>query len=209
MIGVMATPKSLSVAVPAPAALSPAVDVPSVPLTERFALWMTSEQRRIYGLCYHMLQDRDEADSSTQDVFLKAYRALQKPGAEEPTEPSKWLTRIAVNTCLDRLRSRRWQFWRRRAQATEEQDTLDRAPALEPSADDYYYATQIRDRLGVALAQLSDRQRAVFTLRHYENLSMEEIAGVLGLDTGTVKAHMHRAVSKLRVELRDLYGGRS
>lgn len=205
----MATPKSLSVAVPTPTALSPAVESPSVPLTERFALWMTSEQRRIYGLCYHMLQDRDEADSATQDVFLKAYRALQKPGTEEPTEPAKWLTRIAVNTCLDRLRSRRWQFWRRRAQAAEEQDTLDHTPVLEPGADDYYYATQIRERLSTALAQLSDRQRAVFTLRHYENLSMDEIATVLGLDTGTVKAHMHRAVSKLRVELRDLYGGRS
>lgn len=205
----MAAPKTLTVAVPASATLSPAVTLPAVPLTERFALWMTSEQRRIFGLCYHMLQDRDEADSATQDVFLKAYRALQKPGAEEPTEPAKWLTRIAVNTCLDRLRSRRWQFWRRRAQATEEQDTLDHAVVLDPAADDRYFATQIRERLGAAIERLSDRQRAVFTLRHYENLSMEEIAGVLGLDTGTVKAHMHRAVSKLRVELRDLYGGRA
>jgi RNA polymerase sigma-70 factor (ECF subfamily) len=168
---------------------------------------MTSEQRRVFGLCYHMLQDRDEADSATQDAFLKAYRALQKPGAEEPSEPAKWLTRIAVNTCLDRLRSRRWQFWRRRAQATEEQDTLDRAVVLDPAADDRYFATQIRDRLHAAIDRLSDRQRAVFTLRHYENLSMEEIASVLGLDTGTVKAHMHRAVSKLRIELRDLYEG--
>jgi RNA polymerase sigma-70 factor (ECF subfamily) len=213
MIGVMAAPKTLTVAVPAPATLSPAVTLPAaapaVPLIERFALWMTSEQRRIYGLCYHMLQDRDEADSATQDVFLKAYRALQKPGTEEPTEPAKWLTRIAVNTCLDRLRSRRWQFWRRRAQANEEQDTLDHAVVLDPPADDWYFATQIRERLGAAIARLSDRQRAVFTLRHYENLSMEEIAGVLGLDTGTVKAHMHRAVSKLRIELRDLYGGRA
>ncbi len=205
----MAAPKSLTVAVPAPASLSTASSVSAVPLIERFALWMTSEQRRIYGLCYHMLQDRDEADSATQDVFLKAYRALQKPDAEEPTEPAKWLTRIAVNTCLDRLRSRRWQFWRRRAQVNEEQDTLDRAMVLDPAADDRYFATQIRERLTAAIERLSDRQRAVFTLRHYENLSMEEIAAALGLDTGTVKAHMHRAVSKLRVELRDLYGGRA
>jgi len=57
------------------------------------------------------------------------------------------------------------------------------------------------------MERLSARQRAVFTLRHYEDKSLEEIGLVLGLDVGTVKAHMFRAVSKLRVELRDLYEG--
>jgi DNA-directed RNA polymerase specialized sigma24 family protein len=44
-------------------------------------------------------------------------------------------------------------------------------------------------------------------LKHYEDLSLEEIAGALGLDVGTVKSHMARAVAKLRKELRDLYVG--
>ena len=69
------------------------------------------------------------------------------------------------------------------------------------------FASEIRRRLEEALVLLSDRQRAVFTLRHYEDLSLEEIADTLGLDVGTVKAHMFRAVSKLRVQLRDLYSG--
>ena len=47
----------------------------------------------------------------------------------------------------------------------------------------------------------------MFTLRHYDDLSLEEIGELLGLDVGTVKAHMFRAVSKLRGELRDLYEG--
>jgi RNA polymerase sigma-70 factor (ECF subfamily) len=176
--------------------------------TSDFTAWMLSEQRRVYGLCQHMLQDRDEADSATQDTFLKAHRALQRVGAEDPVEPARWLTRIAVNTCLDRLRSRRWQFWRRRAQAVEDQDALQRTVSPAPEAEDRYFALQIRERLATALDQLSVRQRAVFTLRHYQNLSMEEIASALDLDSGTVKAHMHRAVTKLRVELRDLYGVR-
>ena len=171
-----------------------------------FTAWMTSEQRRIYGLCQHMLQDRDEADSATQDTFLKAHRALQKFGAEDPVEPAKWLTRIAVNTCLDRLRSRRWQFWRRRTQGADDQEALQRTVSRAPEAEDHYFASQIRLRLDTAMGQLSDRQRAVFTLRHYQNFTMEEIAASLQLDAGTVKAHMHRAVTKLRVELRDLYG---
>jgi RNA polymerase sigma-70 factor (ECF subfamily) len=61
--------------------------------------------------------------------------------------------------------------------------------------------------LDAALDKLSPRQRAVFTLRHFEDMSLEEIGLTLGLDVGTVKAHMFRAVGKLRVELRDLYGG--
>lgn len=175
-------------------------------LSSDFSSWMASEQRRIFGLCFHMLQDRDEADSATQDVFLKAHRALQKEGAEDPTEPAKWLTRIAVNTCLDRLRSRRWQFWRRRLSALEEHDAVAQTVSKAPEAEDQYFAEQIRLRLAAALQQLSDRQRAVFTLRHFDNLTMDEIAAALDLDSGTVKAHMHRAVTKLRVELRDLYG---
>jgi RNA polymerase sigma-70 factor (ECF subfamily) len=171
-----------------------------------FAAWMATEQRRIFGLCFHMLQDRDEADSATQDVFLKAYRALQKSPAAQPQDPAKWLTRIAVNTCLDRLRSRRWRFWRRRAPSLDDEQAGWEAVSAAPEAEDQYFARQIRARLATAVAKLSARQRAVFTLRHNENLTMEEIAAVLELDPGTVKAHMHRAVSKLRAELRDLYG---
>ncbi len=204
MIGVMAEP-----------ALAKQALLETLPIREdlrsasEFTSWMISEQRRVYGLCQHMLQDRDEADSATQDTFLKAHRALQRLGADEPIEPTRWLTRIAVNTCLDRLRSRRWQFWRHRAQAQEDLDALLRTVSPAPEAEDRYFAIQIRQRLAQALEQLSVRQRAVFTLRHYQNLSMEEIAATLDLDAGTVKAHMHRAVTKLRVELRDLYEVRS
>ena len=61
--------------------------------------------------------------------------------------------------------------------------------------------------VNAALGRLSARQRAVFTLRHYDQKSLEEIGTLLGLDVGTVKAHMFRAVSKLREELRDVYEG--
>ena len=207
MMGVMSEPSLAKQALLECLAVREGLSVPG-DSTARFTAWMISEQRRIYGLCQHMLQDRDEADSATQDTFFKAHRALQRIGVDEPVEPAKWLTRIAVNTCLDRLRSRRWQFWRRRAQALEDQEGLLRTVSPNPEAEDHYFALQIRLRLTAALDQLSERQRAVFTLRHYQNLTMEEIAAALNLDSGTVKAHMHRAVTKLRVELRDLYGAR-
>jgi len=172
--------------------------------TADFSGWMLSEQRRIFLLCQRMLGEADEADSATQDVFLKAFRALQK---QEVTldEPGKWLTRIAVNTCLDRLRSRRWQFWRRRPEQHDEELILSMAPSMSPDAEDGVFARQISERLAAALDKLSPRQRAVFTLRHYEDRSLDEIAALLDLDVGTVKAHMARGVAKLRVELKDLY----
>jgi len=175
--------------------------------TANFTTWMASEQRRVYGLCQRLLRDADEADSATQDVFLKAYQALRKEDAKALDDPARWVTRIAVNTCLDRLRSQKWRFWRRRPTQQDEQMILRLASSARPEAEDRYFAGQIRVRLEEALERLSPRQRATFTLRHYDDLSLEEIGNVLELDIGTVKAHMHRAVVKLRHELRDLYGG--
>lgn len=172
-----------------------------------FGSWMTSEQRRIYLLCRRMLQDPDEADSATQDVFLKAYRALSKASGEanELDNPSKWVTRIAVNTCLDRLRSRSWKIWQRRPAVEDEEFILQTVAGSAPDAESRVFATQIQQRLEKALTKLSDRQRAVFSLRHYDAMALEEIAGVLKLDVGTVKAHLFRAIAKLREELKDLY----
>jgi len=173
--------------------------------TREFGAWMASEQKRVFLLCRRMLEDSEEADSATQDTFLKAWQALTRPDSKELDDPGKWLTRIAVNTCLDRLRSRRWQFWRKRPEPEDEQTILQLAPAVGPNAEDKIFAEQIGQRLSSALDKLSLRQRAVFALRHYEDRSLADIAGILDLDIGTVKVHLFRAIEKLREELHDLY----
>ncbi len=175
--------------------------------TADFSSWMLAEQGRIFRLCQRMLGDSDEAGSAVQDVFLKAYQAWDRTAAELD-DPSRWVTRIAVNTCLDRLRSRRWQFWRRRPDGPDEELILAMAPAREPDGEAQVLAREIARRLAAALDRLSPRQRAVFTLRHFEGCPLEEIAAQLGLDVGTVKAHLARAVARLREELKDLYGMR-
>jgi RNA polymerase sigma-70 factor (ECF subfamily) len=195
MMGVMTQPALVSVRMTAGLA------------TGDFSAWMAAEQGRVNAICRRMLLDHDEADSAVQDTFFKAYQALQKGGDRTPGDPARWLTRIAVNTCLDRLRSRKWQFWRRQNWADAGNLVLATAASARPEGGEQYFALQIRARLEAALKRLSGRQRAVFILRHYEDLSLEEIARVLRLDAGTVKAHMFRAIAKLRVELRDLYGG--
>lgn len=172
---------------------------------ESFDAWMQAEQRRVFLLCCRMLGDRDEADAATQEVFLKAFQAFGPQGPVAIDEPSRWLTRVAVNACLDRLRSPRWRFWKRRLNAEDEETVLALQRSPVPSAEDQLFAKQIARRLAAALTKLSERQRSVFVLRHYENRSLEEIAALLGLDLGTVKAHLARALAKLRRELRDLY----
>jgi len=173
--------------------------------TREFGSWMAAEQRRIFLLCRRMLQDFEEADSATQDTFLKAWQALNRPEFKELDDASRWVTRIAVNTCLDRLRSRRWQFWRKRPNQEDEQSILELAAAVGPNAEDRVFGGEIGRRLESALEKLSLRQRAAFTLRHYEDRSLAEIAEILDLDIGTVKAHLFRAIAKLREELHDLY----
>jgi RNA polymerase sigma-70 factor (ECF subfamily) len=173
-----------------------------------FGSWMASEQRRVFLLCRRLLQDSDEADCATQDVFLKAYRALTKQETKALDDPAKWVTRIAVNTCLDRLRSKAWKVWRKRLPAEDEEIILQMAPAANPTAEDQVAAKQIQRRLEMALSRLSARQRTIFSLRHYDDMALDEIADVLGLDVGTVKAHLFRAIGKLREELKDLYVGR-
>jgi RNA polymerase sigma-70 factor (ECF subfamily) len=173
--------------------------------TREFSSWMVSEQKRIFLLCRRLLQDAEDADGATQDTFLKAWQSLNKAAGKELEEPGKWLTRIAVNTCLDRLRSRRWQFWKKRPSPEDEITILSMAPAVGPDAEDKVFAGQIGDRLAGALGRLSARQRAVFILRHYEDQSLAEIAEVLNLNIGTVKIDLFRAIERLREELHDLY----
>jgi RNA polymerase sigma-70 factor, ECF subfamily len=175
-----------------------------------FGSWMASEQRRIFLLCRRMLQDPDEADSATQDVFLKAYRALSKrTESADLDKPGKWVTRIAVNTCLDRLRSKRWKVWQRRPAVEEEERILATATGKMADAEAQLFAKQIQRRLEAAMTRLSARQRAVFSLRHFDGMPLEEIGAILKLDTGTVKAHLFRAIAKLREELKDLYRARA
>src|SRR5262249_24328503 len=96
-------------------------------------------------------------------------------------------------------------FWKKRPSPSDESLILSMAQSKALNAEDHYFATEIHRRLYTAFDRLSGRQLAVFTLKHFEDRSLEEIAEILKLDIGTVKAHMARAIVKLREELKDLY----
>jgi RNA polymerase sigma-70 factor, ECF subfamily len=170
-----------------------------------FEAWMAEEQERIFLLCLRLLRNRDEADSAAQDVFVEAYKTLNKHGQGSIQEPPKWLTRVAYNTCYDLIRSKRWRFWQKHSRSDSGEDMFYQMPATGPNQEDEAAAQEIRVRLEIAYGCLSLRQKMVFMFRHEEQRTFEEIAGIMSLDIGTVKAHMARAIKKLREELRDLY----
>ncbi len=87
-----------------------------------------------------------------------------------------------------------------------EQAFADRTAGAGPTPEEALLRRGRRGRIDVAVNQLNGRQRTVFVLRHYEDRALEEIGEIVSLEIGTVKAHLARALSKLREELRDLYG---
>src|SRR6185295_17833424 len=112
-----------------------------------------------------------------------------------------WLTRIAINRSRDSLRRRRFVSLFTRSADDEADEILCEPVDERPDPERETMALQLRVAIHRAEGKLSSQQKLIFRLRHYENLSLEEIADHLGLNAGTVRAHLFRAVHKIRREL--------
>jgi RNA polymerase sigma-70 factor (ECF subfamily) len=173
---------------------------------ERFEYFVRVYQKRIFLLAYTLLRDPAEADSLTQDVFVKAYRGLAEFRAEAAFET--WATRIAINAVRDLARRRKPVVSFADLRGAGEEDgpevpaRFDPADGTSPERD--LMAQEIRRRIAEALVTLSPRQRAVFVMKHYEELSIAEIGAATGLEEGTVKSHLFRAARRLCERLEDL-----
>ena len=159
-------------------------------LVERF-------QRKIYRVAYAIVRDEVEADTVTQDTFVQAYTHLAK--FQGRSELETWLTRIAINRSRDALRRRRFLSLFTRDE--EDGETMIEPVDDRPDPERQIMSVQLRVAILRAERQLSSQQKVIFRLRHYENLSLEAIADHLGLRAGTVRAHLFRAIHKVRKEL--------
>lgn len=164
-----------------------------------FEVLMERFQRRIYRVAYAIVRDEVEADTVTQDTFVQAYTHLSR--FQGRSEFETWLTRIAINRSRDVLRRRRFvNFFTIRNDEDESETVLE--PVDErPDPERQLLASQLRGAIERAERTLSAQQKVIFRLRHYENLSLEEIASHLALRSGTVRAHLFRAIHKIRAEL--------
>jgi RNA polymerase sigma-70 factor (ECF subfamily) len=164
-----------------------------------FAQIVERFQRKIFRVARAIVRDDAEADTITQDTFVQAYTHLGK--FEARAELDTWLVRIAINRSRDWLRRRKFVslFTGAPDDATTAFEPVDERPGPEREI----MARQLRVAIDRAERTLSSQQKVIFRLRHYENHSLEEIATMLGLRSGTVRAHLFRAIHKIREELAD------
>lgn len=154
-------------------------------------------QRRIYRVAFAIVRDEVEADTVTQDTFVQAYTHLAR--FQGRSELETWLTRIAINRSRDALRRRKFVSLFTRDE--DDVETMIEPVDDRPDPERQILSTQLRAAILRAEKLLSSQQKVIFRLRHYENLSLEDIAEHLGLRAGTVRAHLFRAIHKVRREL--------
>ncbi|MFZ0960992.1 MAG: sigma-70 family RNA polymerase sigma factor [Terriglobia bacterium] len=163
-----------------------------------------SHQQRVFRVLYSLVKDRDLADNLTQDCFLRAYQKRATFRGEASVET--WLIKIAVNLARDHARNRRVAFWRsilpRTSSPAEETAEID-IPDPGPSAERALLAREQLAAAEAALEKVSPQQRAAFSLRFFEEMTLEEIAEAMQLEVGTVKAHLFRAVCAVRNKLNE------
>jgi len=171
--------------------------------TEAFEYFVRQYQPKITRIAFRLLKDLGEADCAAQESLLRAWQSLNE--FREGSTFETWLTRICINWCKDRLKRRRVvRYFHQGPEREEDEGPRDTAPHPAPSPERRAQSREIRDRLRSAIESLSPRQKTVFTLKHFEELSIPEIADLMGLDSGTVKSHLFRAAQKIRESLREL-----
>lgn len=171
--------------------------------------------RRVFGLCRHLLGDREAAEDATSEVFLKVHRAFQGvAGSYNPEQRFlPWLLSIAGNFCVDQLRRRGLE---KRIFATPAPDDAEHEGSsvawsdtwtdswtsqTAPNAHESMIAEAGREEVRIALAALPDQYRVPLVLRYDSELSYDEIAATMGLKRNHVATLIFRAKRELRTAL--------
>ena len=158
-------------------------------------------QRRIYALALHYTRDPHEAEDLSQEVWLKAYRALG--GFRGEAGFYTWLRKITVNTFLNRQRERKtMNSTDRKAIVMGELVSLEElglAPLPpQPAPEERLHQQLMAEKVMAGMGELTAQQRLIFLLKHREGMTYEEIAQACAVSTGTVKKALFRAVNRLR-----------
>ncbi|MBO6169209.1 MAG: RNA polymerase sigma factor [Bacteroidales bacterium] len=141
-----------------------------------------------------MVGSHEDADDLLQDIFTKAWKAL--PSFRGDSDVFTWLWRIATNETLSHLRKARV---RAALSFTRIDDEAERVSDPDP----YFDGNAAMKNLRKAIASLPDKQRMVFSMRYYEDLSYEQISGITGTSVGALKASYHIAYEKVKQLLLD------
>jgi RNA polymerase sigma-70 factor (ECF subfamily) len=166
---------------------------------EAFRSLVERHSRYLFGVVFRVTRNSEDARDVVQDTWLKAHAQLIR--FEARSDVRTWLTRIAVNCAIDHLRASR------RRETTHDPIDLDqrlveaRMFAPQPTPERLVLAGEIEARVGQTMLCLTAVERAAFTLRHVEGMSISDIGAALGLKTSATKHCIFRAVRKMRAAL--------
>ena len=152
-----------------------------------FRALVAEYQERLYWHIRRMVLDHESTDDLLQETFIKVYSNLDK--FEGKSSLYTWMYRVCTNECLSYLKKQK----RRRQQSLDDQEGVMRT--LE--ADPYFDGDHAQCVLQAALSQLPDKQRLVFQMRYYEEMSYQKMSEVLETSVGALKASFHHAVKKV------------
>lgn len=153
-----------------------------------FNLLVRKYSERVYRHCRKMVIDHEDANDLVQDTFVKVYSGLSE--FRQASSLFTWIYRIATNECLAFLRKKRRRFFLPIVDYSAELASKLEAQ-LSPTAD------EVQKKLQAAILKLPDKQRLVFNLRYYDELSYDEIAAITGTSVGALKASYHLAAKKI------------
>ena len=154
-------------------------------------------ERRVYALALHYCRRPEDAEDLSQEVWLKAFRALG--GFRFESGFYTWLQRITVNTFLNHKRAgtvtREGERTEVRLDSLEE---LLEEPSSRDGAEEDIQRKVLAERAMSALGELTEQQRLIFLLKHREGLTCREVAEATGCSVGSVKKSLFRSLEKLR-----------
>ncbi len=152
-------------------------------------------QHWVYNIAYGLLGHREDAQDTTQDVFLSVWQNIHK--FQFRSRFSTWLYKIVKNKCLNVIDQKK----RRKTDPMEIDDTQPWVPLDTVTPEQEVLRTEQTEILHAALGKLKESYRTILILRELRELSYEEIAEILNCTLGRVKSRLHEARKALRQEL--------
>lgn len=145
-------------------------------------------QERIYWHIRRMVVDHDDANDVLQNVLIRVWKGLEK--FREDSQLFTWLYRIATNESLTFLEQQK-------KKSSVSFEDVETGLSNRIKADDNFDANKLEWKLQLAIQQLPEKQRVVFSLRYYDEMPYEEMSRVLETSEGALKASYHHAVKKI------------
>ncbi len=167
-----------------------------------YDLLMEMYHDAVFNVVYRMVRNKQEAEDLTQETFIKAYNSIGSFNEEYAF--STWLFKIATNHCIDFFRKRKLKTYSMDEPIQYKEDEIKHEYASDDPTMEYRMISIEKSHLiRKAIDKLPEKYRLAIILRHHEEKSYEEIAQILNLPLGTVKARIFRAREMLKKYLKD------